>query len=296
MPAIAPDIGTRSLAGSLALRAVADGDGMTRLVEIERRPPMQVQRPLYLDAAHPGLATVHLINATAGLFSGDDLGLRIDVCNGARLAVGTPAMTRVYTMPDGGTATSRVDLRVGAGGYLEHLPAPTILCREAALLQEMHIDLAQDAHVAIGEAWAFGRAAHGELHAYRELHARTELRRAGSLVLADALVLGPLLDSPGPLVGCYAAYGTLTLTGPRVDAALLAGIRRLLDERASPILAGASTLARDGGIGVRVLGASANSVQTTLIDLMSEFRGYVLDAERSPITADRTDHACGGVQ
>ena len=296
MPAFAPETGTRSLAGSLAVRAVADGNGITRLVEIARRPPMQVQRPLYMDTAHPGLATAHIINATAGLFAGDELRLRIDVSGSSRLAVSTPAMTRVYAMPDGGVATSRVDLYVGHGGYLEYLPAPTMLCRGAALRQEMRIDLDPDAHAAIGEAWAFGRAAHGELHAYRELNARTEVWRSGTLVLADALVLNPSAAPPEAAVGSYAAYGTLTFTGPRVDAALLTRVRRLLDERVDLILAGASTLARDGGIAVRVLGLSANNVHTTLQRLIAEFRRCVLGEERSSKPVGPAENASGGVQ
>lgn len=296
MPACAPEIGTRSLAGSLALRAVADGSGITRIVEIERCPPMQVQRPLYLDAAHPGVATVQIINATAGLFAGDDLRLRIDVSSGARLAVSTPAMTRVYTMPRDATATGRVELRVRADAYLEYLPAPTMLCRDAELQEEKRIDIDAEAHAAIGEVWAFGRVAHGELHAYRELHARTELYCGGALVLADALVLKPSEASPGPSVGRYAAYGALTLAGPRVDAALLARVRGVLDEGHRQIVAGASTLSREGGVAVRVLGASAHSVHATLQGVIAEFRQYVLDAERSPISAGRTDHAWRGVR
>jgi urease accessory protein len=199
-------------------------------------------------------------------------------------------MTRVYAMPDGGVATSRVDLSVRAGGYLEYLPEATILCRDGALRQEMRVEIDAEAHAAIGEVWAFGRAAHGELHAYRELSARTELWRGGSLVLADALVLKPLDGSPEPAVGGYAAYGTLTLSGPRIDAALLASVRRLLDRRGCQILTGASMLARDGGIAVRVLGVSANSVHSTLQDVIARFRRCVLDA------VDRADHAGGGVR
>ena len=296
MPAFAPEIGTRSLAGSLALRAVADGNGITRLVEIERRPPMQVQRPMYIDAAHPGLATVHIINSTAGLFAGDQLRLAIEIVDGAAASIRTPAMTRVYAMPDGGAATSDVDLRVRAGGYLEYLPAPTIVCGDAALREETRIDIDSEAHAAVGEVWVFGRVAYGELHAYRELNVRTELRRGGSLVLADALVLEPAEESPGSTLGRYAAYGSLTLAGPRVDAAFLANMRRQLDQGSHQTLAGASMLSRDAGIGVRVLGASANSVHATLEGLIAEFRRSVLDVDRSPVAIDLTAHTYGGVK
>ena len=285
----------RSLAGSLALRAVVDGSGITRLVEIERHTPLQVQRPLYLDAEHRALATVHVLNSTAGLFAGDQLRLAIDVMDGAALSVRTPAMTRVYAMPEGGVATSDVVLRVRAGGYLEYLPAPTLMCRDAALREKTRIDIDSEAHAAVGEVWAFGRVAYGELHAYRELNVRTELRRGGTLVLADALVLEPAEEAPEATVGRYAAYGTLTLAGPRIDAAFLASMRRQLDHGSRQILAGASMLSRDGGVGVRVLGTSANSVHTTLEGLISELRHYVLDAPRFFATANPTDHAYGGV-
>lgn len=293
MPALVPDIGARSLTGSLRLRAVADGNAITRLVEIHRTAPMQVQRPLYLDAAHPGFATAHVINATAGLFAGDDLRLQIDVGIGARLAVSTPTMTRAYATPGGGAAKSFVGLRVHAGGYLEYAPAPTILCCDASLYQETHIDVAGDAHAAVSEVWAFGRAAHGEMHAFRQLDARSELHVGGTLVLADALRLRPGEDPPEAAVGGYAAYGTLALIGSGVGVPLLDRVRCELNSQGNN-LGGASLLPREAGVSVRVLGASPTGVRTVLDRLIVAFRRYALGDESRRMQSNPPDQIRGG--
>ena len=85
MLAFAPDSAARSLQGALRMVAARDAAGITRIVHASRSAPLQVQRPLYVDPQRAGLATVNVINATAGLFEGDTLSLRVDVLPGAAL-------------------------------------------------------------------------------------------------------------------------------------------------------------------------------------------------------------------
>jgi urease accessory protein len=249
--------------------AARDAAGITRIVHASRSAPLQVQRPLYVDPQRAGLATVNVINATAGLFEGDTLSLRVDVLPGAALELRTPAMTRVYTMVDG-RATTQLELSAGADTYVESVPAPVILCANAALRQQTRVDLAEGAHAALGEVWAFGRAAHGELHAHRELEARTEIYRDGRLMIADALVM-EAGENPGAMVGGHAAYGCLVLVGAQADAVCLARIRELLSAN-TEITGGASMVPVAPGIAVRALGATAHAVDSTLRAIVFDFR------------------------
>ncbi|MGH2584472.1 MAG: urease accessory protein UreD, partial [Dehalococcoidia bacterium] len=234
-------IGARSLRGRLRLSFSGAGHH-TALSACERTPPFHVQRPLFLDRAHPALAHVALLNTTAGLFAGDRLDLRVCLTDRAAVALTTPAMTRAFGMPNG-HAEVTTQIAVAAGSYLEFLPEATILCRDAALHQRMELDAESGAFVALGEVFAFGRRAHGEGHAYRELVQRTTLRHAGELVLAEGLTLTPErhADAAGVL-GPYAAYGSLQLlTADAGCQALLTDVRSLL-AREPRILSAASLL------------------------------------------------------
>ncbi len=271
MLACASESSARSLQGTLRFRAARDVAGVTRVVDANRSAPLQLQRPLYLDPERAGLATVHIVNATAGLFAGDELFLRVDVLPGASLELRTPAMTCVYKMEDADCATTAMELSVGADAYVECIPAPVILYASAALRQQTRVDLAERAHAAVGEVWAFGRAAHRELHAYRELEARTEIHWGGALILAEALDMRPADGLADAAVAGYAAFGSLALVGPRVGDACLGRIRESLAAHPG-ILGGASMLAGASGISVRALGASAHAVDAMLRAIVGDFR------------------------
>lgn len=270
MPVCAPE-SARSVRGELRFVAAPDASGITRVVSASRSAPLQVQRPLYLDPARACLATVNVVNATAGLFQGDAVSLCVDVLPGAAIELRTPTMTRAYAMGSSAHATAHVQLRVATAAYVESLPSAVLLCASAALRQETRVDLAGGAHAAVGEIWAFGRAAHGELHAYRELDAKTEIRCDGVLMLADALVLRPADGLAGTATGGYAAYGSLVLGGPLAGSECLAQVRESLAAHPG-VVGGASMLQRGWGIGVRALGTSAHAVDAALRAIVAEFR------------------------
>ena len=76
-------------------------DGRTRLIRSRTRPPLFVQRALYVDEALPDLAVVHLINPTAGVLAGDRLVVEVGLEARARARVTTQSATKLYAMPEG---------------------------------------------------------------------------------------------------------------------------------------------------------------------------------------------------
>lgn len=292
MLACSPDRAARAVRGALRFAAMPDQLGVTRLVDVSREAPLQVQRPLYLDAARPGIATVHVLNSTAGLFAGDSVSTSIDVRPGAGLELRTPTMTRVHAMGEGGFAESEFTLVVRDGGYVESMPAPVLLCEAAALRQRTRIDADPAACVAVGEVWFFGRAARGEFHCYRELDARTEAWRAGVLVAAERLALTPADGLAFAATGGLAVYGALMLLGPGVGD-LLERIRVVIGA-APAVEAGASMLAIGDAVAVRVLGASAHAVDAVLRAVLREFRERCLPAVTGSIARRAT--LMGGVR
>ena len=262
----------RAVHGRLRLHVTGDG-GRTRLASAVRTPPFHVQRLLYLDPARPALARIVLLNTTAGVFAGDRLDLSVRVSGGATVELTTPAMTRAFGMPDGHAEVSL--LLIVECSYVEYLPEPTVLCRDADLRQDTAIELSGDAVVAAGEVVAFGRAAHGERHAYRGLSLRTEVCRGGVPLLAEALSLGPEDDRQMfGVLGGAAAFGSLQLVCGRCDPAdELRCVRASLAD-GTGIWGGASLLAGDAGIAGRVLGDSAHATQAALRRLVAGFREH----------------------
>jgi urease accessory protein len=267
MPLIV-DPASRALTGNLRLR-FAPSDGRTVITEAKRTPPLHVQRALYLDPAWPGLARVALLNSTAGLFAGDRLATGLCVDEGAAVEVITPQMARAFAMPSGHAEVSTT-ISVAHGGYLEYLPEPLLLCRDAAVHTVLSVDIAGGAVAAVGEVVAFGRVARGELYAFRELISRVTVACGGESVLVERLAVEPESTDVTALFGGYAAYGSLYLLGYGV-LQMLGSVRERL--AASPgLLGGASTLQGGAGVVVRVLGLAPASVQASLRAMIGEFR------------------------
>jgi len=261
----------RSVQGRLQLRFALER-GRTVLACCERTAPFHLQRLLYLEAHYPALARATVLNGTAGLFAGDRLELAVEVGAGAAASLTTPTMTRVFGMREG-HARVRTRLTVAAGGYLEYLPEPTLLCRAAALHQRTALDLEPGARAALGEVFAFGRRAHGERHAYRSLDQQQEIHVAGDLVLCERLHLTPdrSPDAVG-MLGDYAAYGSLQLLNPGGDSERLLAATRTVLAGDPHLYAAASLLSNGQGVVVRALGEAPSAVQRVLTSLVHAFR------------------------
>jgi urease accessory protein len=262
----------RTLDGRLVLR-FQEGDARTILATAERTPPWHVQRPLFLYRQHPRLATVTLLNTTAGLCAGDRLVLALDVGDGAVVEATSPTVTRTFSMSHG-CAETRTSLRVAAGGYLEYLPRGVLLCGGAELRSSTSIAVEPGGAAGVGEVIVFGRAATGEGHAYRALSHRLELLQSGEVLLAEALDLAPDREPErAGVLGGYSAYGSLHLIAPSKEpAAMLAAVRSVLAAQTGT-WSGASTLPRDAGVTVRVLARSGHAAWTAVRAAMDVFRG-----------------------
>jgi urease accessory protein len=265
------DTTARSLRGRLDLCFARDGE-RTRLAYVRRTPPFHVQRLLYLDPVRPALARAVVLNTTAGICAGDRLDLTVRVEPGAEVEITSPTMTRVHAMADGDAETT-THISVETGAYVEYLPEPLLLCRDAALHQRTELSVCRGGAAALGEVIAFGRAAHGELHAYRELTQRTTVLAGGETVAAERLWLRPG-EEPALMgvVGRFAAYGSLTLVCDGAAAARFLTLARGRLSACRDIWGGASLLVGGAGVGVRILSMTVGAAQNALRAVTSEFR------------------------
>ena len=100
----------------LELRAAAD---RTRLVPIERRGPLSVQRPFYPEGE---VCHVYLLHPPGGVVGGDRLELCLDLQARAKALFTTPGAAKFYQSA-GATAQVRQVFELAAGAELvEHHP------------------------------------------------------------------------------------------------------------------------------------------------------------------------------
>ena len=205
-----------------------------------------------------------VVNPTAGLFAGDELRMRVEVGDGARVSLTSPSASRFHAMGDcGGWVEQEFD--VGAGAWLEFRPDLVIPQGKSRVSQTTRLTVAEGGEVVFFDLLAPGRVAHGESYQYQRYSTTLELELGGSLVARERMVLSPEdggwpLRVPGWEVSYYGAVW-LVGAGVTTGEEVLAKLERQLDSEGVRI--GVSALT--GGVAVvRVLAARSVLLKNSL--------------------------------
>lgn len=211
-----------SLQSELRLRFDVDAErGLTRLVERKAGGLAHVGKP-FRDGE---VLVLQLVNPTAGLFSGDELVMRVQLEAGAKVALTSPSAARFHTM-EAGRAELRQEFELGEGAWLDFWPEMMIPQRASETRQTTVLRLAKGARAVFLDSLAPGRVAHGENGEFRRLETGFELWREGELLVKERGVISPQRGMwPLEVTGwerCY--YGALWV----VDEAAgdLAGVEK----------------------------------------------------------------------
>ena len=275
--------GGRTCSEGLADLTLAVRAGRTRLVRSLTRPPLVVQRALYLDDAVPDMASIYLANPTAGVFQRDVLQVMVRVCAGARAHVTTQAATKLYAMPDG-AARQDTRLLVEEGAFLEYLPDPVIPYRGARFSQVTAVTVAPGATLVWGDILVPGRIASGEFLAFEDYQSRTTVLDAFRHPLYhEAFALTPSKRSPQRLGvlgrGRAAVLGTLLVVSDQIAAmSLRDGIREALTALQA-VRTGVSVLPGGNGIGLKAMAEDVAPVRSALRIAWAEARRQCLGVD-----------------
>ena len=163
-----------------------------------------------------GVLGLQLVNPTAGLFSGDELGMLVTIGDKAQVALTSPSATRFHTMPKGQAVITQ-EFSLGEQSWLDYWPEIVIPQKESDVIQLTRIKLNVDATMVFFDSLAPGRTAHGESYKFRRLESRMEIIYDGELVAKERCVLSPESGRWPLLVPewdvCY--YGAIWIAGPQ---------------------------------------------------------------------------------
>lgn len=176
--------------GAFDIACIRKPDGVTAIGRQSVSAPWHLSKP-YWDGH---VLIVQSVNATAGIFAGDHLGMRVEVGPGASVLLTSPSASRIHTMPHG-EASLEQTLSVASGGWLEWMPELFIPQRDCRYRQKTVIEVAEGGSLYAVETLAPGRVAHGEAFAFETVSWTTRLRVANQWVLAEHYPLSP--SGPG---------------------------------------------------------------------------------------------------
>jgi urease accessory protein len=254
----------------------AAADGETALVRDYATVPFHLTGGLTHDEQLPEAATVYVQSPTGAIAQGDRHDITVTVEPDATAHVTTQSATKVHSM-DRNYGRVDVTLNVEAGGYLEYLPEPTILHRDARYRQETRVTLGADATALVGEILVPGRLAREEAFEFERAYSRLRATGPDGLLFEDAQDLHPAERDPRRpgVLGEHEVLGTLYVLG---DASLSDRLHhRVADSDAAR--AGATALPNEAGVMVRALGARA-AVADAIDAAWDETRQALVGVER----------------
>jgi len=232
--------------------------------------PLRVQRPFYPEG---DLAHVYILHPPGGVVGGDQLDIKLNVCNKAQVLCTTPGSGKFY-LSAGDWACLNQTLNVKAASSLEWLPQENIFFAGARLRSRTRIELEDDA-VFIGcDISCLGRPMSNEIFDHGAFDSRVEFYVNKQLLLVENL---RVLDQQS----LTAATG---LRGNAVQATMFAFpcieehldlVRKKIEaESVSNLLA--ATLF-DGLLVVRALGADSQKLKQQFISIWQILRPSLLN-------------------
>ena len=277
--------GTVGKDGVLEARFVGGPSG-TRMLRDYSRVPFHHTGPLGHDPCD-GMASLCVQTPTGGVVQGDRHRLSVDAEAGALASVTGQGATKVHSM-QANFAHLGVELTASSGSYLEYVPDPMILNRDARCLQTIDVAVDEDSTVLCTDTLVPDGLSEHAPFSFDRFHSSVTAESHGKRCLTDTVVLDPETRDPRTpgVFGEFGIVGTLYAISPGSDAATLSDTvhDRLADGQpteegpAGEILAGSSTLADDAGIAVRVLGDRSADVTATLGDAWDALRRHLIDA------------------
>ena len=273
-------VGAPGKVGVLEL-ALARRNGTTRVEHQYQRAPLHVYRPIYLDAALPGMAFIFMQQSGDGLVQGDRYRVDIECAPGAAAHITTQAATNVFIARQD-FATQLVNLHAGDDSVLEYLPDPVVPFRGSRLFQKVCVTAGSGSTVIVGETLLPGRVAHDEAHAYDLYWTDTEVRGPdGTLLVADTLRLGPGAGGDPhsmALLDGHAVLSTLYVISSRLAPDRLVACLREALAVCPEVLAGVSELPNGCGAAVRLLAPNSKSARAAVRTTWSAARTALIGA------------------
>ncbi|KAK6350080.1 hypothetical protein TWF696_006327 [Orbilia brochopaga] len=241
---------TATTAGDAAATSIPAGDG---LIHVRLLPPEQLtlyqlnfKYPLKLISPAPGQRakslTVFVLSYGGGLVGGDQVNLRVEVEEGAKLCLQTQGTTKIFKQtPESPPTAQRLTARIHAGASLLLLPDPIQPFADSNYLQHQIFELADtttDTSSLVLLDWVTeGRAARNEHWSLTRFESRNEVfattttstsnTQRGRLLLRDTMILDTATDDIGETLRArqdgQTIFATIIIRG-RVFAQLIAYI------------------------------------------------------------------------
>lgn len=276
-------VGKAGKNGLLQVELQKDNFGKTVIGELYSETPLHIQKALRYDDSN--LAYLYIVSASGGILQGDRYRIDINMKKDAQCHITTQGATRIYSM-NSNSATQMLNISLEENSYLEFIPDQIIPYQDSRFYQKLSLNVHDDATVIYSEIVTPGRVAMGESFAYDVCCLKTRAtNQNGDYRFVDITNIEPKkqkMASFGILDG-YQMVGTVyILTQERHIMELLEKIDSVISGNRD-IFGGVTTMKKNTGLLVRILGNSTEQIKSTIFDIVAILRKKIINMPFSDI-------------
>lgn len=214
-----------------------------------------------------------LMNASAGVMTGDNYNLKIELQENTKLLISAQSFEKIHSMPNG-QATRKTQINLAANSSLIFTPLPSIPFANSAFITTTEIHLEDNSSRLIySEIISCGRYLRGERFTFRNYTSVLNIYLAGRLVYRDNCQLLPDQQDLNA-IGMFERathLGNLVLYGIKLVESHLDVIQQILND--SGLDCAISQLA-GGGYIIRILTIGSESALNLFKILISQLTQY----------------------
>jgi urease accessory protein len=255
--------------------------GRTIIKEKESMFPLSVQKEMYYDQFQPKMTHVYIVSSSGGILQGDKYMIDIILEKNTLAHITTQGATRVYGM-NVSNAIQVINVSLDDGAYLEFIPDQIIPYKNSRFYQEVNFKVHDNATMIYSEIISPGRIGMGEIFDYEICYLRSiGKNHRDELRFTDYTKIEPKkmnLQDFG-VFGQKQITATVYILTKRKDVEKI--IQTLENEikNSSEIELGWSTMTKENGILLRILGNTTRDVIRLVYDITKIVRKIILNSD-----------------
>ena len=255
--------------------------GRTIIKEKESVFPLSVQKEMYYDQFQPKMTHVYIVSSSGGILQGDKYMIDIILEKNALAHITTQGATRVYGM-NVSNAIQVVNVSLDDGAYLEFIPDQIIPYKNSRFYQEINFKVHDNATMIYSEIISPGRIGMGEIFDYEICYLRAiGKNHKDELRFTDYTKIEPKkmnLQDFGVL-GQKQITATVYILAKRNDIEKIIQTLESKIKNSSEIEFGWSTMTKENGILLRILGNTTRDVIRLVYDITKIVRKTILNSD-----------------
>ena len=255
--------------------------GRTIIKEKESVFPLSVQKEMYYDQFQPKMTHVYIVSSSGGILQGDKYMIDIILEKNALAHITTQGATRVYGM-NVSNAIQVVNVSLDDGAYLEFIPDQIIPYKNSRFYQEINFKVHDNATMIYSEIISPGRIGMGEIFDYEICYLRSiGKNHKDELRFTDYTKIEPKkmnLQDFGVL-GQKQITATVYILAKRNDIEKIIQTLESKIKNSSEIEFGWSTMTKENGILLRILGNTTRDVIRLVYDITKIVRKTILNSD-----------------